>query len=198
MLDKETGTSFTDLLFNILVGIVMLFFMSLLLVKIEDVKKADVKALTQYMVVATWDPESEDDIDLYVQNPQGVTVCYYALSGGLMYLDDDDLGTTKDIVVIDGIETLIKSNHEVIYIKSIIPGEYTINVHAYTKKTANPTTITIEFYGFEPYRLIEKKTITLEIRGQEETIVRVTFDKEGNITHRSYEYKRLTRNFVMG
>lgn len=197
MFDKETGTSFTDLLFNILVGIVMLFFMSLLLVKIENVKHEDVKALTKYMVIVTWDPESTDDVDLYVQNPAtDVPVCYYNLSNGLMYLDDDDLGPSKDIIVVDGVEREVKTNHEVIYIKDIIPGEYIINVHMYTKRNPGPTTVTVEIYGFDPYQLIEVRTIVLEFKGQETTIVRLTFNDEKKIVSRSYAYKRLTRNYI--
>jgi len=193
MFDKDNSTSFIDLLFNLLVCITILLFIAILMIKIESVKKEDVKALTKYMIVMTWDSKSNDDVDLYAINSALTAPIYFNnRSGGLMFLDHDDLGRISDVVIVNGVPQTVESNHEVIYIKDIIEGEYIFNVHMYSKRDAGSTKITIELYAFEPYALIEIRELFLTYKGEEQTIVRLTFDKNRKIISRSYLYKHLS------
>ena len=61
---------FTDLLFNVLLGFILLFFIAILFLNpATDTGKIDIEA--EYVITVTWPDNSPDDIDTWIQDPQG-------------------------------------------------------------------------------------------------------------------------------
>ncbi len=213
----KSTIGFTDLLFNILVGFAFLFIIAFLLIKPEQ-KKADFERKAEFVIVMEWDHDQPDDIDLYVQDPTQNKVHFRLPITNFMYLDKDDLGYANDIVKnVDGTVTKVNINREVVTIRGIIPGEYIINAHYYSsrewtrlgqlntninvtskkvKGKEKPLTVKIEIHKVNPYTILwvgEKKFFR---KGQEETFVRFTIDKDGNqIGDFSYEEKKFVTPF---
>ena len=210
----KSTIGFTDLLFNILVGFAFLFIIAFLLIKPEQ-KKEDFQRKAEFVVVMEWDHDQPDDIDLYVQDPTQQKVHFRLPITNFMYLDKDDLGYANDIVKYeDGTVTKVNINREVVTIRGIIAGEYVINAHYYSSREwsrlgnvaeygelptnskqvqdkEKPLTVKIELHKVNPYKILwvgEKKFFH---KGQEETFVRFTIDKNGEqIGDFEYEEKK--------
>lgn len=126
-----SGIAFNDLLFNLVVGFVFLFVVAFILIN-PPTKRADIPTKAEYLFVIEWDPEFNDDIDLWVRDPNGTTVSFVRKEGGLLNLEKDDLGSSNDTYVgPDGEQSVIKINREVTTMRGIIPGTYTVFAHVY-------------------------------------------------------------------
>ena len=85
-----SSTAFNDLLFNLVVGFVFLFVIAFILIN-PPTKKADIPTKAEYIFIIEWDSESADDIDLWVRDPNGITVSFTRKEGGLLNLEKDSL-----------------------------------------------------------------------------------------------------------
>ena len=144
---------FVDLLFNILLGFVFLFIIAFILIN-PVAKRAYIEMPAQYMIVMTWPGESENDMDLWVMDPNGNRVGFTQREMGFLNLDRDDLGTTTDLAMIEGKPTVIKLNREVVTLRGIVPGDYYVTAHLYTKREKEPTPVKIEVVQINPYRIV--------------------------------------------
>ena len=189
----KSTIGFTDLLFNILVGFAFLFIIAFLLIK-PEAKKKDFDRNAEFVVVMEWDKEAKGDIDLYVEDPLGAKCSFRQTVANFMHLDKDDLGSANDTVVnADGTVSTVKINREVITIRGIIAGEYTINVHYYSerdysrvgnamrKKKSKEVTVKIELHKVNPYTIMWIGEKIFHSKGQEETFVRFRLDKDGTV-----------------
>ena len=189
----KSTIGFTDLLFNILVGFAFLFIIAFLLIK-PEAKKKDFDRNAEFVVVMEWDKEAKGDIDLYVEDPLGAKCSFRQTVANFMHLDKDDLGSANDTVVnADGTVSTVKINREVITIRGIIAGEYTINAHYYSerdysrvgnamrKKKSKEVTVKIELHKVNPYTIMWIGEKTFHSKGQEETFVRFRLDKDGTV-----------------
>jgi hypothetical protein len=105
-----------------------------------------------------------------------------------MHLDKDDLGAMNDTVVnADGSKTTIAINREVVTIRGIIKGEYTVNGHYYSvrspkiNKEKPVITVRVELHKVNPYTIAWVGEKTFTHRGQEETFLRFRLDQEGKL-----------------
>jgi len=184
----KSTIGFTDLLFNILVGFAFLFIIAFLLIK-PEAKKEDFERRAEFVVVMEWDNEATGDIDLYVEDPTGKQVSFRYHNHNYMHLDKDDLGAMNDTVVnADGSISTVKINREVVTIRGIIKGEYTINGHYYSLRSYNKIkpkkpvlTVRVELHKVNPYSIMWVGEKEFNHRGQEETFLRFRLDKDGNI-----------------
>ena len=195
----KSTIGFTDLLFNILVGFAFLFIIAFLLIK-PEAKKKDFDRNAEFVVVMEWDKEAKGDIDLYVEDPLGARCSFRKTVANFMHLDKDDLGSMNDTVVnADGTVSTVKINREVITIRGIIAGEYTINAHYYSerdysnldnriemgtsarKKKSKELTVKIELHKVNPYTIMWAGEKKFRGKGQEETFVRFRLDKDGEV-----------------
>jgi len=184
----KSTIGFTDLLFNILVGFAFLFIIAFLLIK-PEAKKEDFERRAEFVVVMEWDNEATGDIDLYVEDPTGKQVSFRYHNHNYMHLDKDDLGAMNDTVVnADGTISTVKINREVVTIRGIIKGEYTINGHYYSLRSYNKikpkkpaVTVRVELHKVNPYSIMWVGEKLFNHRGQEETFLRFRLDKDGNI-----------------
>jgi len=184
----KSTIGFTDLLFNILVGFAFLFIIAFLLIK-PEAKKEDFERRAEFVVVMEWDNDASGDIDLYVEDPTNKQVSFRYHNHNYMHLDKDDLGAMNDTVVnADGSISTVKINREVVTIRGIIKGEYTINAHYYSLRSydkINPpkpaVTVKVELHKVNPYSIMWVGEKEFNHRGQEETFLRFRLDKDGKI-----------------
>jgi hypothetical protein len=134
-----------------------------------------------YMITMTWQPESEDDIDIWVQDPENSILCFVNKTVGFMALDRDDYGHRGDTDT-DG-NLAYNENREVVMIRKVIHGEYTVNVHFYTQPSAVvQNNITVRLEKISPYAQIAMKTLTMSTKGDEQTAFRFFVDENGIIS----------------
>jgi len=93
----KTSIAFIDLLFNITIGLTMLFIIAFLLIN-PVAKKGNVIVNAEFIITLSWPNDSQDDIDLYLKDPAGNIVYFKQKDIGLTNLDRDDLGTSNDTI----------------------------------------------------------------------------------------------------
>ena len=190
----KSTVGFTDLLFNILVGFAFLFIVAFLLIK-PEAKKEDFERKAEFIVTLEWDHDAPDDIDLYVQDPQGGIVSFRHPTIHFMHLDKDDLGSINDTVMINGRKTTISINREVVSIRGFARGEYIVNAHYYSNRGTSDDseqiisvdnsrrgkalTVKAEVIKVNPYSILWVGDHQFDHKGQEETFVRFRLDEEG-------------------
>jgi len=206
----KTSIAFIDLLFNITIGITMLFIIAFLLIN-PIAKKGDIIINAEFVITLSWPHTSKDDIDLYVQDPTGNVVFFKQKDVGLMNLDRDDLGDRNDVVLADGMTFVNELNEEHVTIRGIVPGEYVVNAHWYSKTSKQiapdgklgteyvpsaslPVTIKVE--KLNPYKLVFTGQKEITYQGEEITFIRFTIDEDGNVVAMNKLKKQLTGQSV--
>lgn len=172
---------FTDLLFNILLGFILLFFVAILFLSpSEDTGKIDIEA--EYVITVTWEDSNPDDIDTYVEDPKGQITWFRNRSSGLVHLDRDDRGMLNDTIEVEGKVIENPLNQEVVAIRGMVPGEYTVNVHYYESETLLSVPVSVKVARVNPvYSVAYYGTSTLAEKGDEQTAVRFTLAADGSI-----------------
>ncbi|MEE9333979.1 MAG: hypothetical protein V3U65_07790 [Granulosicoccaceae bacterium] len=172
---------FTDLLFNVLLGFILLFFISIIFLNPdEDAGKVDIEA--EYVITVTWEDYSADDIDTWVEDPEGQVAFYKKRETNILHLDRDDRGMLNDRIVIEGREIDNPLNQEVLALRGMMPGEYTVNVHYYDTVSMNAVPVAVKVARVNPvYEVVYYGTTTLEEKGSEQTAVRFTVLPDGNV-----------------
>ena len=173
---------FTDLLFNTLIGFMLLFLIAVIFLNPDrESGKIDIEA--EYVVTVTWPDNSPDDIDTWVQDPQGNITWFRNRSAGLVHLDRDDRGMLNDTMVLNGRTVDNPLNQEVTAIRGKVPGEYIVNVHYYDSESNAAVPVAVRVARVNPvYTIAYYGTTTLQHKGEEKTAVRFTIGADGAIT----------------
>jgi hypothetical protein len=157
----------------------------LFLLKTEEEKTKMRPPNVLYEVVLTWDGNSEDDLDLYVQAASGHTVSFNNREGGqgsLISLDHDALGRRRNNSLEEGVEgTVVNFNEEVVSFRGVTEGENIVTVHVYAKRDELPTKGTIKLIKIKPFKEIVVKERMFETTGDEKIAFRFKTDKEGRV-----------------
>ena len=189
MADKSkygSNVAFTDLLFNIVVGLAFLFLLAFILMN-PIAKEKDIEEKSDFIIVMTWDDESGDDIDLWVRDPAGRITSFRNRGIGFMHLDRDDLGLSNDRVQgPDGKMLYVYRNKEVVSLRGYSEGTYLVNAHVYNKKpwkdkTMRRSNIKVELIKLNPYDEVTQAEFVGIGRGQEFTAFHFTLDDEGDV-----------------
>jgi hypothetical protein len=175
-------TAFLDLLFNCVLGFVFLFVTSFLLIS-PKAEQSGVVLKAEHIVTLTWDDESNDDIDLWMEDPAGKLVFFKSKESGLMHLDRDDVGHRKDFVVLPSGQLIeVECNQEVLTIRGAISGEWTLNIHMFAKRDTTPTRAIVKMEKIDPrVQTIFRKEFTMSEEWQEITVARFTMSYGGQI-----------------
>ena len=183
---------FTDLLFNILLGFTFLFFITILFINpISKLGNVNLKA--EYIITVDWQDNLPDDIDIWVQDPNGEIVSYLKKDAGWLHLDRDDQGIINDVVIINNEEVIYPINREVVTLRGIIPGEYIVNLYLYEHKSKEPVEAKIIIEKVNPsLKLVYFNNIVLETKDTELTIARFNLDSKGDFTIGSLQKEILT------
>ena len=171
---------FIDVLFCCLLMLVAILF----LLKTEEEKtKARIPNVI-YEVILTWNAESADDLDLYVQSASGHVVSFNNREGGegsLISLDHDALGKRNNSLGQGQEGVIVEAHEEVVSFRAVFDGENIVTVHVYSKRDQEPVKATIRLVKVKPYKEVITKEITFESTGQEKTAFRFVTDKTGEV-----------------
>tara|TARA_B100000131_G_C17907803_1_gene529090 strand:- start:113 stop:718 length:606 start_codon:yes stop_codon:yes gene_type:complete len=183
---------FTDLLFNVLLGFTFLFFITILFINpISKLGNVNLKA--EYIISVDWKDNLPDDVDIWVEDPNGEVVSYLKKDAGWLHLDRDDQGIINDKVVINNKEVIYPLNREVVTLRGIIPGEYVVNLYLYENKSNHPVDVKLKIERVNPtLKLVFFDDVVLPEKDTEITAARFLLDELGNFKVRPSQKKILT------
>jgi len=189
---------FIDLLFNLLVGVTMLFLLAFILIKpiVQD-KKIESKA--EFIITLSWPDHHNSDIDLWVKDPIGGVVGYTSKEQNFTTLERDDIGSNRDQHTDNRGQIVYNPvNFEIMTVRGIIPGEWTVNVHYFASRPIPPghisgkvtppyengnripVPIEVRVVKLNPsYKVLSEKKIILTFKGEERTMARFIIDEDG-------------------
>lgn len=191
---KQTPADpFTDLLFNILIGFMLLFFIAIVFLNPEK-KKGKVDLDAEYVISVSWPDNNPDDIDTWVEDPQGNVTWFRNRAAGLVHLDRDDRGMLYDTLLINGKEFANPLNQEITTIRKLVPGEYTVNLHYYASQTQKPVVVKVKLSKVNPvYEVLYYADVHMNKKGEERTAVRFTLASDGSVTSINQLQKKLVK-----
>tara|TARA_B100001057_G_C22728097_1_gene902576 strand:+ start:176 stop:649 length:474 start_codon:yes stop_codon:yes gene_type:complete len=147
----------------------------------------------EYIVTVDWKDSLPDDVDIWVQDPNGETVSYLQKDAGWLHLDRDDQGIINDVVTIDGEDIIYPINREVVTLRGIIPGEYILNLYLYENKSNHPIDVKVIIEKVNPtLKLVYANNVRLEKKDTEITVTRFYLDTQGNYSSGDNQKKILT------
>ena len=194
----HSNTAFLDILFNTLVGFVLLFIIAFLLISPVK-KKKEIEQKAEYVITITWPGTMSDDIDSWLEDPMEKVMYFREKEVGLMHLDRDDLGKMNDQQFVPGVGMVnYPYNREITTIRGIMPGEYVFNIHLYRKEhrdSSVPVTVILEKLNPQ-VKLLYSKVITLSDYWEEKTVIRFVLDVDGEITESFFMYKPLVEQVI--
>lgn len=188
----HTNLAFLDLLFNTLLCFAALFSLAFILINPSQ-KNKTVDAKAEFIITVIWPSEMDDDVDTYVEDPEGNLIAFNRREQGLMHLDRDDTGIAFDTIVTDFGLVEYKENREMVTIRGYLPGEYVVNVHMYTKREDKETPVTIILEKINPYKVVTGRNVVLKVKGDEKTAFRFTVDDEGKVIQTNQLEKGLAK-----
>lgn len=194
-------TAYIDLLIALLMGIVVIFMLTTLLIAPITKENEGIKKNADYVITAEWPENVDCDIDMWVRDPLNNIVSYKIPESGLMYYERDDMGKRRSIFDVSGRETVIDpDNKEYVTLRGTFPGEYVVNLHVYSCKALNeekglplgaPTNIpvTVELMRINPSLVSVKKVIvTMNEVWQEQTAFRFVMGENKNVIRLMTDY----------
>jgi hypothetical protein len=177
----HVGVAFTDLLFNALLGFVVMFVLAFLLIN-PIAKSGAIDPKAEFLITLTWPDGRREDVDLYVEDPAGRLVWFRSREAGLMHLDRDDLGERNDVIEVAGRRVLNPLNQEIVSIRGILPGEYVVNLHLYRGDGDQPVPATVKIEKLNPkVELVFFGPLTLTEQGDEQTAARFSLGADGRV-----------------
>jgi len=183
---------FYDMLFNMLIAFVFCFIVALLAMNPKALKAGDIPSKAEYIVTVGWPDRNPNDIDTWVQDPSGNLVWFRQREAGLMYLDRDDRGEANDSTLVNGQRIVAPFRQEVVTVRGIVPGEFTVNVQYYRSRNGQPVQVTVSITRVNPRAEIAfHGQVTLARQGDEATAVRFTILPDGKIANVNTLPKRL-------
>ncbi len=187
--------SFLDLLFNTLLCFAALFLLSFMLIN-PSKNENNVKSKADYLITVTWPDDKDNDVDTYVQDPQGNLVAFMRREEGLMHLDRDDLGRRNDVIQTPLGPIEHPENKEIVTLRGFVQGEYIVNVHMYQMRdNSTSTEVIVQLDKINPtFKTIVLKKVLLIENGDEKTAFRFILDKNGEVKEINELPIKLTRS----
>jgi hypothetical protein len=191
----EAFDPFSVVLFKALQILAFLFFVALLIVA-PEAKEGKVDSKAEFMISLDWPDNHPDDFDIFVQDPIGNVVWYRRRDAGFMVLDRDDRGGLNDFVLVNGAKVPTATRQELVTIRGIVAGEYTVNIYHFAALTGKPVPVTVTVQKLNPIvTIVAKETIESAEGGSERTIVRFTLDGKGAVTATSHVARSILQTF---
>jgi hypothetical protein len=192
---------FSVMLFKALQVVAFLFFLALLAMN-PQAQSGKIESKAEFLITMGWPDSHPDDIDLYVEDPLGNIAWYHQREAGFLVLDRDDRGAMNDSVIVNGKKISSPIRQEIVSVRGIVPGEYTVNIQYYVKYFTNtpvePIPVKVKVEKLNPtVEIIYADTTMLDRVSQEKTAVRFKVDEKGNVTdvyHGEKSLIQLTRS----
>jgi hypothetical protein len=192
---EEPFDPFSVMLFKALQVVSFLFFIALLAIA-PDVKDGKVDPRAEFIITMDWPDNHPDDLDLFVQDPTGNIAWYRHREAGFMVLERDDRGGANDFIVVNGKKILSPIREEIVVIRGIVAGEYTVNVSHFAATTGRPVPVKVKVQKLNPVaQVIHDNMLTVDHTGDEKSAVRFTLDGEGKVIDVNYREKSLMQRF---
>lgn len=168
---------------DVLTSLLVVFFVMFILSEAKkDSTQANVISKAEFIVQLEWDKGSYSDIDLWVEAPNGDIVSFKNKDSSLVTLDRDDLGASQNKVEADSGTVVDDNRHELVSIRGIIPGKFTINVMAWAMKDGGkPIKTKVSVIKLNPYREVFTKEVILVEDGEEKTMGIFEVKKDGSV-----------------
>ena len=188
---QNNNIGFIDLIQNTLIGFIILFIIAFMMIKPID-ERPPMEKHAQFIITVTWDSKTSDDVDTWLESPEGTIIYFKNQKTDVAHLDRDDIGTARDTIEhSDGTKEIIYINQEILTIRGIIVGEWILNVHMYAKRSSDPANVVVTIDKITPYERVLRKQVKMKDKGDEITITRFTMDRGGNILKTSDVFKSL-------
>lgn len=194
-------TAYIDILIALLMGTVVIFMLTTLLIAPITQNSAGIKKNADYVITLEWPNELDCDVDLWIRDPLNNIVSYRQMEAGLMYFERDDQGKRRSVYEIDGKEIIIDpDNKEFVTLRGTFKGEYIVNVHLYSclrKETSlgmksgelMEVPLTVEIVRINPNFIVVKHIeMKMDSIWQEKTVVRFVMDDKKNILRFKNEF----------
>lgn len=150
---------------------------------IAEAKTPAIPTAGVYAVSIEWAPGSDDDVDLYVQDPAG-EICYFGnKTAGPLHLELDDLG-------VSGTLRASGARGERVVLRAAVPGEYVVSTHLYSG--ASPARVLVRLWSLTGSdRVLVERRVLLPSQGEERTPFRFRLSRTGTLAGTSRLPKRL-------
>ena len=192
---EEPFDPFSVMLFKALQVVAFLFFLALLAIS-PEAKEGKIDSKAEFLITLDWPDKHPDDLDLFVQDPAGNIAWYRHREAGFLTLDRDDRGGANDFIVVNGQRIASPIREEIVTVRGILAGEYTVNVSHFIATTGERVPATVKVQKLNPTaQVIFDDTMMLDHTGDEKTAVRFTIDAEGRVTDVNRRAKSLLETF---
>jgi len=183
---------FTDLLFNALLGFTFLFLVAIMFMN-PEAKTGIIDPKAEYIITITWEDNRPEDIDTWVEDPDGRVIWFRNTEAGLLHLDRDDRGLLNDTITINGEEIQNPLNQEVVTLRGVVKGEYVVNLHYYNDEGTNRSVdVNVRLVKVNPvFEIIYYGTVTLDKQGDEKTALRFVISRDGKISNINFLPKQI-------
>jgi uncharacterized protein YfaP (DUF2135 family) len=143
-----------------------------------------------------WPDNHPDDLDLFVQDPIGNIAWYRHREAGFLTLDRDDRGGANDFIVVNGRKLPSPIREEIVTVRGIVAGEYTVNVSHFQAIAGEPVAATVKVQKLNPTaQVIFDDKVTVDHTGDEKTALRFKVDADGKVIDVHRRPKSLLETF---
>jgi hypothetical protein len=183
------------MLFKALQVIAFLFFIAMLMVS-PDSKDGKIESKAEFIITMDWPDNHPDDLDLFVQDPVGNIAWYRHREAGFLTLDRDDRGGANDFIIVNGKKIPSPVREEIVTVRGIVAGEYTVNVSHFQAKTGQPVPVNVKVQKLNPTaQVIFDNQLMVDHSGDEKTALRFWLDAEGKVIDVQQRQKSLMETF---
>lgn len=188
---KEPFDPFGVMLFKALQVLAFLLFIALLAIA-PEAKEGKIDTKAEFLITVSWPDNHPDDIDTFVQDPIGNMVWYRRREAGFMVLDRDDRGGANDFILVGGKKVPSPIRQEIVSIRGIVAGEYTVNIYHFAALTGRPVPVSVKVEKLNPVvQVVHYDTVELDHGGMEKTAVRFVVDQAGAVSSVNHVDKSL-------
>jgi hypothetical protein len=191
----EQFDPFSVMLFKALQIISFLFFIAVLSIA-PDAKDGKVDTKAEFLITMDWPDNTPDDLDLFVQDPIGNIVWYRHREAGFLTLDRDDRGGANDFILVNGLKIPSPIREEIVTVRGLVAGEYTVNISHFQAVTGQPVEATVKVQKLNPTaQVIFDDKVIVDHTGDEKTALRFRLDSEGKVIDVQRRPKSLLETF---
>jgi hypothetical protein len=192
---EEQFDPFSVMLFKALQVVAFLFFIALLAIS-PDSKDGKIDSKAEFIITLDWPDNHPDDLDLFVQDPIGNIAWYRHREAGFLTLDRDDRGGANDFILVNGRKIPSPIREEIVTVRGIVAGEYTVNISHFQATTGQPVAATVKVQKLNPTaQVIFDDKVMVDHTGDEKTAVRFKVNAEGKVIDVFQRPKSLLETF---
>ena len=191
----EQFEPFSVMLFKALQIVAFFFFIAVLAIS-PDAKDGKVDTKAEFIITMDWPDNHPDDLDLFVQDPVGNIAWYRHREAGFLTLDRDDRGGANDFILVNGMKIPSPIREEIVTVRGLVPGEYTVNVSHFQAVSGQPVEATVKVQKLNPNaQVIFDDKVVVDHNGDERTAVRFRLDAAGKVIDVQRRPKSLLETF---